>query len=100
VEITIKFKLALIFLKEILANMKKTFLLILLAVFILPVAEAKDVKVNGYYKSNGTYTQPHYRTSPNSTQSDNWSTFGNSNPQTGQSGSKPDRTYDPYRSIR
>ena len=80
--------------------MKKIFLFIFLVVLIIPVAEARDVKVDGYYKSNGTYTQPHYRSSPNSTQSDNWSTFGNSNPYTGKAGSKPDRTYDPYRSIR
>ena len=28
-------------------------------------------KVSGYYKSNGTYVQPYYRTNPNSTISDN-----------------------------
>ena len=47
-----------------------------------------DVYVNGYYKSNGTYVQPHYRSSPNSTTYDNWSTRGNTNPYTGQRGYK------------
>ena len=49
------------------------------------IAEA-DVWVNGHYKNNGTYVQPHYRSSPNSITSDNWSTRGNINPYTGQSG--------------
>jgi len=43
--------------------------------------------VNGYFKSNGTYVQPHYRSSVNSTNHDNWSTRGNYNPYTGSSGS-------------
>ena len=49
-----------------------------------------DTYVRGYYKSNGTYVQPHYRSSPNSTTSDNWSTYGNTNPYTGKRGT---RTY-------
>ena len=48
----------------------------------------KGRSVNGYYKSNGTYVQPHYRSSPNSTTSDNWSTLGNTNPRTGKSGTR------------
>ena len=45
-----------------------------------------DVSVDGYYRSNGTYVSPHFRTSPNNTISDNYSTWGNSNPYTGQKG--------------
>ena len=44
--------------------------------------------VNGYTRSNGTYVQGHYRSSPNSTQRDNYSTKGNYNPYTGKRGSK------------
>lgn len=44
--------------------------------------------VNGYTKSNGTYVQGHYRSSQNSTNHDNYSTVGNSNPYTGTSGSR------------
>jgi hypothetical protein len=46
------------------------------------------VQVNGYYKSNGTYVEPHIRTAPNSTVKDNFSFYGNLNPSTGQIGTK------------
>jgi len=52
-----------------------------------------QVRVRGYTRSNGTYVAPHYRSSPNSTRLDNYSTRGNVNPYTGQVG-----TRDPYRS--
>lgn len=42
--------------------------------------------VSGYSRSNGTYVQPHVRTMPNSTNWDNFSTIGNSNPFTGSTG--------------
>ena len=51
-----------------------------------------DVHVRGHYRSNGTYVQPHYRSSPNGTTLDNYSTKGNVNPYTGQAG-----TVDPYK---
>lgn len=44
--------------------------------------------VNGYTKSDGTYVQGHYRSSQNSTNHDNYSTVGNTNPYTGVSGSR------------
>lgn len=43
-----------------------------------------QVHVKGYYKSNGTYVQPHERTRPNSTITDNYSYPGNYNPNTGK----------------
>ena len=42
--------------------------------------------VSGYQKSNGTYVDSYVRTSPNSTNWDNFSTSGNSNPYTGSTG--------------
>ena len=36
--------------------------------------------VSGYTRSNGTYVAPHYRSSPNYTKADNYSTIGNTNP--------------------
>ncbi|MDP3769976.1 MAG: hypothetical protein Q8R40_03515 [bacterium] len=49
-------------------------------------AEAAS-RVRGYYKpSTGSYVMPHYRTSPNSTRFDNYSTKGNYNPYTGEKG--------------
>ena len=59
--------------------------------FMATTALAQDVYVNGYYRSDGTYVQPHYRSAPNNTILDNWSTKGNVNPYTGQPG-----TVDPY----
>jgi hypothetical protein len=49
-----------------------------------------SVHVNGYTKSNGTYVAPHERSAPNDTKSDNWSHKGNTNPFTGEVGTKED----------
>ena len=81
----------------------KRFILVvalLLAVCLTGTAFA-DVYVRGYTKSNGTYVQPHYRSSPNGTTADNWSTKGNVNPYTGQYGTKSPTypsapSYNPY----
>lgn len=43
---------------------------------------------SGYFKSNGTYVEPHTKTSSNGTNADNFSTQGNRNPFTGSSGTK------------
>jgi Ni/Co efflux regulator RcnB len=52
---------------------------------------------DGYYKSNGTYVQPHMKTERNSTNRDNYSTQDNINPQTLQEGTKAkDYTPDAY----
>lgn len=52
------------------------------------VAIAKDVKVKGYYKKNGTYVKPHYRSAPDSSINNNWTTRGNVNPYTGADGTR------------
>lgn len=44
--------------------------------------------VDGYFRANGTYVEPHFRTQANRTKADNWSTKGNVNPFTGKRGSK------------
>lgn len=52
-------------------------------------AEAKTVSVKGYYKpSTGSYVMPSYRTSPNKTKLDNYSTKGNYNPYSGKTGTR------------
>lgn len=63
---------------------------VITAVFMLsasstPVDAAS--RVRGYTKSNGTYVQPYYRSSPNSSKFDNYSSRGNYNPYTGKRGS-------------
>lgn len=45
-----------------------------------------DTFVRGYTRKDGTYVQPHYRSSPNSQRWDNYSSQGNTNPYTGQRG--------------
>lgn len=42
----------------------------------------------GYYRSNGTYVEGHMKTQSNNTNTDNYSTSGNTNPYTQQQGSR------------
>jgi hypothetical protein len=65
--------------------MKKNKFLLLFFLIITNVSFSQ-VYVNGYFKNNGTYVQPHFRTEPNRTLLDNWSTKGNINPFTGKEG--------------
>jgi hypothetical protein len=44
--------------------------------------------VRGYTKKSGRVVAPHDRTAPNGSASDNWSTKGNVNPETGKKGTK------------
>lgn len=62
-----------------------------IAALLLPASVSAQVRVKGYVKKDGTYVAPHYRSSPNSTTLDNYSTRGNYNPYTGAVGTK-----DPY----
>ncbi len=47
-----------------------------------------SVHVKGYTRKDGTYVAPHYRSAPDGTKSNNWSTKGNVNPYTGKAGTK------------
>ena len=61
---------------------------------IFAQTNTKHIRISGYYKKNGTYVQPYFRTAPNSTNRDNYSTKGNVNPYTGKSGwIEPDSKY-------
>lgn len=62
--------------------------LLLMSLTLLSSLAYADTYVNGYYRSNGTYVQPHHRSDSNNTASDNWSTKGNYNPYTGKAGTK------------
>lgn len=52
-----------------------------------------QVKVNGYYKKNGTYVEPHYRSSPDGNPYNNYSFPGNTNPFTGKTATGDQNTY-------
>lgn len=56
----------------------------LLILFLVSSFCFAQVSVRGYYRSNGTYVEPHYRSSQNSTPYDNYSYPGNTNPYTGK----------------
>jgi hypothetical protein len=63
---------------------------LLLAALLIPLwpefsaAFSHDVGVRGHFRQDGTYVQPHRRTSPDSNPYNNYSTFPNANPSTGQ----------------
>jgi hypothetical protein len=57
------------------------------SLFCMGQAQA-DEFVRGYFRSNGTYVAPHYRSSPDGNFFNNWSTYPNINPYTGQMGTR------------
>ena len=72
-----------------------TILIVFISIFSFANLFAQsDVYVNGYYKKSGTYVQPHFKTAPNSSMFDNYSTKGNYNPFTGKPG-----WIDPYLKV-
>lgn len=46
--------------------------IVALAMLTLSFVTQAQVQVKGYYKSNGTYVQPHIRSSPDSTKTNNY----------------------------
>jgi uncharacterized protein YxeA len=63
------------------------FTLVLLVSFSTNIAEARTIKVKSYYKpSTGKYVNTYYKTSPNKTKLDNYSTKYNYNPFTSKKG--------------
>ena len=77
--------------------MKKALVVPAIALFIILFVATSfggDVYVRGYYRSDGTYVQPHYRSAPDGNPWNNFSTYGNVNPYTGQPGyRRPDSYY-------
>lgn len=68
--------------------MKKEIVLAAALVALTATAAFADEYVNGYTRSDGTYVEPHYRSSPNQYRNDNYSSQGNTNPYTGERGSQ------------
>ncbi len=71
--------------------MHKTILLAgaVLAMLAADVATAMaDQYVRGYFRRDGTYVQPHYRSDPDGNFWNNYSAYGNVNPYTGKRGYK------------
>lgn len=62
------------------------------------VADAQSsVWVNPYTRTDGSYVPGHYRTAPDSNPYNNWSTYPNVNPYTGQQGHR--HVDDPYSGL-
>lgn len=60
---------------------------VIMGMGLINTVEARTVSVKGYYKpSSGRYVMPSYRSSPNKTKLDNYSTKGNYNLYTGKKG--------------
>lgn len=50
-------------------------------------SKSSSTQVHGYVKKDGTYVEPHQRSTPDHKFDNNWSTKGNANPYTGKDGS-------------
>jgi len=61
--------------------------------FSLPSMTISQVKVKGYYKENGTYVEPYYRSNPDRNPYNNWSYSGNTNPYTSKTATGNAETY-------
>lgn len=57
---------------------------VLLALLLSADAAYAVVHVRGYFRKDGTYVQPHYRSDPDGNPYNNWSFPGNTNPYTGK----------------
>ena len=69
--------------------MRKAILLAIAALLLaMCVAATAAVHVKGYTRKDGTYVAPHYRSSPDHSLSNNYSTKGNINPYTGKEGTR------------
>jgi hypothetical protein len=66
----------------------KTLIFSVVAVVFLGHAAVADTYVRGHYRNDGTYVQPHVRSSPDNSYNNNWSVQPNVNPYTGQLGTK------------
>jgi hypothetical protein len=68
-------------------------LLIFLFVFLFSLStfaqsKSHSTHVKSYTKKNGTVVKSHYKSKPDKTTSNNYSTKGNTNPYTGKKGTK------------
>ena len=71
---------------------KKTIITLIFSLFFFNSVFA-DVYVRPYNKSDGSHVEGHYRSSPDSTTSNNWGTKGNTNPYTGKPGTNNSSRY-------
>lgn len=78
--------------KKLLPIALTAFLLGLILV-IMPISSEASVRVRGYFRKDGTYVQPHYRSNPDGNPYNNYSFPGNTNPYTGETATGNPTTY-------
>ena len=62
---------------------------LLIASIAIPIDNAfSQTYIQGYYRSNGTYVAPHWKSSPDRSYNNNWSVKPNYNPYTGKRGTR------------
>ncbi|MAT67951.1 MAG: hypothetical protein CMJ58_00325 [Planctomycetaceae bacterium] len=76
---------------------KIAFLAVFFGAYIFANGHASaDTWVRGYFRSNGTYVQSHYRSDADGNFYNNWSTYPNVNPYTGRVGTRREPSYGQY----
>ncbi|MBL7186293.1 MAG: hypothetical protein ISS70_08195 [Phycisphaerae bacterium] len=70
-----------------------TILAVLTIVCAMTLPADAAVRVRGYFRSNGTYVRPHYRSNPDGNFRNNWGTYPNINPYTGVRGTRRTPSY-------
>lgn len=74
------------------------FSVVALALVLTLATASAQVFVDGYFRRDGTYVAPHWRSEPDGNPYNNWSTKGNVNPYTGDMGTRnvyPQPSYTP-----
>jgi len=66
----------------------KCLLTITMVILFMSTYVFADIYVEEYNKEDGTNVPSHYRTNPNDSKYDNWSSKPNTNPYTGKKGTK------------
>ena len=74
--------------------------IVLLFSILFATSVLADSFVSGYFKRNGIYVQPHFRSSPDISTFNNYNSWGNINPYTGKWGTSNPVTQEIYKSYR
>lgn len=74
--------------------------IIILVTLLTSSSVFADSFVSGYFKRNGIYVQPHFRSSPDISTFNNYSSWGNINPYTGKWGTSNPVTQEIYKTYR
>ncbi len=64
-------------------------LIAIISLMIMPGVLLAQAYVHPYTRQNGTYVEGHYRTAPDNSRLNNWTTQGNVNPYNGNRGTQP-----------